>query len=127
MNIQVLTDTLPSNGYSNICRYYNQHKPTDWMPLSKAGIYEGGFEVRLSQTEIDNLKQRYQRYLDPNEKVRQYRWNNGWLCGMGYVPLNEDETLLLYKGLQNILGETKVDYKKFSYNKEWWENQLSNH
>ena len=111
MFIHVLTDILPVNGYINICKYYNDHKPEGCMPLSKAGVCEGGFEVQLSQIEICSLKQTSQRHLDPNDKVRQLRWNDGWLFGMGYIPLKNEEILLLYKSLQYVLGESKVEYK----------------
>ena len=114
MNIQVLTDTLPIDGYQKFCKYYNQNKPKSWMAISKAGVYEGGFEVPLSPTEISRLKERYpDRILDPNDKFRQLRWSNGWLIGWGYSPLREDETALLYAALQNVLGESKVNYKPF--------------
>ena len=108
MFIRVLTDTLPENGYREILYYYNSNKPDNWKNLRQAGVYEGGFEVSKNESEIEELQKRY-RYLDPNEKVRQVRWSNGRLLGLGHLPLLEEETLLLYQALKHVLGENLVE------------------
>lgn len=122
-SIQVLTDKLPPNAYDMICNYYNTHKPNEASPIRKAGVYEGGFEIPLTKTEINQLKAKYGS-LDPNQTVRQLRWNLGWLLNYGHAGLLQSEELLLLESLRNLLGPSKVRYVPYKYNKTWWENQL---
>ena len=121
-SIQVLTDKLPKNGYNLICSYYNTHKPSGASPIREAGVCEGGFEIPLTETEINQLKVKYGR-LDPNQTVRQLRWNLGWLRSFGHAGLHESEELLLLESLRNLMGPSKVRYAPYKYNKTWWENQ----
>jgi len=122
-SIQVLTDTLPKDGYKLICEYYNTHKPEDAMFIRKAGVYEGGFEIPLNKDELNILSQRYSN-LDPNQMVRQLRWNMGWLLSFGYAGLHESEEKLLLDSLIHVLGKDKVVYKPYTNNETWWEEQL---
>lgn len=122
-SIQVLTDKLPKNGYHLICEYYNTNKSVDAMPLQKANVCEGGFEIPLNESELAIIRRRYD-ILDQNQKVRQLRWSLGWLISMGHNGLFKEEEELLLKSLKHVLGEDKVDYKPYIYNKTWWESQL---
>jgi hypothetical protein len=122
-SIQVLTDTLPKDGYNRICKYYNTHKPKDAMIIRKAGVCEGGFEIPLNKEELNILRQNYYN-LDPNQMVRQLRWNLGWLRGRGHVSLLESEEKLLLDALRHVLGKDNVVYKPYTNNKTWWEEQF---
>jgi hypothetical protein len=108
--IKVHTDTLPTNGYEDICRFYNQNRTPNSNPIREAGVWEGGFEISLTDQEIANINLRTTYPLDPNDKVRQVRWSRGRLLSMGYVCLQEEEYQLLYKSLVHVLGKDKVSW-----------------
>ena len=50
-NIKVLVKSFPS--YTPILDWYNANKPKHWSPIKEAGIYEGGFEVPLTEVELE--------------------------------------------------------------------------
>jgi hypothetical protein len=105
--IKVLVSTLPS--YASILDKYNDIKPLDWAPIRKASVYEGGFEVPLHGEELRLLREKYpDSLLDQNDYVRQLRWSNGALKSFGYIPLKDEETLMLGKALVSVLGVDNV-------------------
>lgn len=106
--IKVLVKSFPS--YTPILAWYNANKPTDWQPLREAGIDEGGFEVRLTSAELEQMRQRRYGSLDPNECVRQMEWHRGELRPHHHYPsLREEEKKLLGEALQMVLGAEKVE------------------
>ena len=119
--IQVLVNKLPTNCYQDIIKYYNERRPEGSQPIYKAAVCEGGFEIPLDKEEIDNLKtHKGQPYLDPNDTVRQVRWNSGWLLNMSYMNLREEETSLLYQALKHVMGDDQVVCQNYVNNKTWW-------
>ena len=111
--IKVLVPSFPS--YAPILEWYNANKPNEWAPIKEAGICEGGFEVPLSEAELERMKQRY-NYLDANQRVRQLEWRLGELRRHhGYAALYEEEILLLSQALQAVLGHEKVEVTKAIY------------
>jgi hypothetical protein len=107
--IRVLSDTLPG-GYAPILAFYNTNKPANWSPINKAPVCEGGFEIPLNAEEIAILRESCEgKMLNPNDYVRQLRWNKGTLESFTHVPLKEDEIRLLGRALAAALGADKVE------------------
>jgi hypothetical protein len=102
--IKVLIDTLPG-GYGPIIEYYNANKPADWMPIAKAGVAEGGFEIKLNP---DELARKMNWYSDYNDRVRQLRWSDGKLLSNCYVGFTDEQTALLFQALQQSLGDQVI-------------------
>ena len=112
--IMVGLKTIPG-GYKPILDYYNENRPEGSQPLYKAGVCEGGFEIPLDPKVLAQYRTSG-RSLDPNEKVRQLRWNGGALVPMYHASLTQEETLLLYSALCHALGEgnvSLVEYRSF--------------
>ena len=108
--IKVSFTSFPS--YEPVLKWYNDHKPADWAPIAEAGICEGGFEVPLTATELDGLRQRYRR-LDYNDRVRQLEWHKGTLRQHhSHATLRSDEIVLLGEALQAVFGRDKVEISK---------------
>ena len=108
--IQVHVDTLPTNGYKDICQFYNQNRKPNSNPIREAGVWEGGFEISLTDQEINKIKLRTMYTLDPNDTVRQVRWSKGCLLAMGYAGFQEEEYQLLYNSLVHVLGKDNVSW-----------------
>ena len=104
--IHVLTDELPG-GYKPIIDFYNQNKPSEWSELRKADVSEGGFECYLPNKNLEEIKKKLYLY-DMNTLVQQVRWSDGKLLSMGYIGLGYEQTQLLFKALQHILGADQV-------------------
>jgi hypothetical protein len=110
--IRVLSATL-SSGYAPILAYYNTNKPAHWLPMNKAAVCEGGFEIPLNAEELARLKERSSgALLDQNDYVRQLRWHNGTLVSFAHSPLREEEIHLLGSALAAVLGADKVQIIK---------------
>jgi hypothetical protein len=108
--IHVLLKTLPG-GYGPILGTYNANRPAGSQPIYKAGVCEGGFEIPLNAQERDQLEQRAKqldRRLDPNDYVRQLRWNKGKLQSGFYAGFTEAEVSLLYAALVAVFGAENV-------------------
>ena len=105
--IKVLLQSFP--GYGPILEWYNANKPNEWQAIRKAGIAEGGFEVPLTKAELEIMQEKYER-LEPDQYVRQLEWHRGELRQHhNYATLWEEETLLLGKALQTVLGDENVE------------------
>ena len=93
-------------GYKPIVDMYNKLKPSDWNPIFEGRFCEGGFEMAL---EDDIMKQQLSRgYNDPNNLVRQVRWNNGKLESGYHIGFKPCHTLLLFHVLVEIWGLENV-------------------
>lgn len=103
--IHVLTETL-KDGYAPILQYYNTNKPFHWNPILEGGFAEGGFEIKLEHELLQEAKK--DRYYDKNSVVRQVRWCKGKLESGLYIPLTEEQTVLLFQALQHSLGKENV-------------------
>lgn len=104
--IKVLVDTLPG-GYEPILAMYNANRPPGSEPIYKAGVCEGGFEIPLNAEERAKIEESG-RMLDPNDYVRQLRWNRGKLQSGYHKGFTKEETELLYLTLVSVLGENNV-------------------
>ena len=109
--IKVLVPRLKS--YEEVIDYYNQNKPLKWEPLSKLNRAEGGFQIALSPIELDKhikyLESRFgNNLIDENDEIKQLRWSNGMLRSNYHMGFTKEETMLLYKALQNSLGKEYV-------------------
>ena len=111
-NIKVLVKSFPS--YTPILDWYNANKPKHWSPIKEAGIYEGGFEVPLTEVELEYFKKiNNTRILNQNDYVRQLEWNRGVLVQHNnYAPLLEEEKLLIGQALIAVLGSDNVNITK---------------
>jgi hypothetical protein len=104
--IKVLVKSFPS--YAPILEWYNANKPSDWPAIREARRDEGGFEVPLTSTEVENMREKYGR-LDPNQYVRQLEWYKGELRQHQYfASLRQEEKKLLGEALQHVFGCDKV-------------------
>ena len=79
----------------------NNNKEKHEMPLEELNREEGGFKIRLPEM--------YDKDCDENEKIKQLRWNKGYLVQhLFYETFSEKETILLYNALVNVLGKDNV-------------------
>ena len=109
--IKVLLKTLPG-GYAPILAAYNANRPPGSKQLYKADVDEGGFEIPLSEQELQELLQdakKTGRRLNRNNYVRQLRWNKGKLQAGFNEGFTQEELTLLYSVLVSVLGETNVE------------------
>jgi len=93
-------------GFEPICNLYNKKKPAHWKPIRRVGCYEAGFEMDLE----DDLLQSQIRLgnTDPNELIRQLRFNRGRLEAGYYIGFTPEQTQLLFETLVEIWGEEYV-------------------
>ena len=92
-------------GYKPIIDLYNKMKPSSWKPIFEGRFCEGGFEMAL---EDEIIKMRGSRYNDPNDLVRQVRWNRGKLESGSYIGFKPCHTALLFDVLVQIWGPENV-------------------
>ncbi len=87
--------------YKLVLEYYNQHKKNDDMVLEKLDRCEGGFQIRIVEKQNENI--------DVYKKIRQLRWNSGYLVSShSHIPFTNEEELLLFESLQHVLGKDNV-------------------
>ena len=98
MSIKVFVSKID---YKPILEYYNQHKKIDDVDLEYLDRCEGGFQIKIIEKQKEDI--------DENKKIRQLRWNSGYLIShRGYTSFTTDEKMLLFESLQNVLGEDNV-------------------
>jgi hypothetical protein len=69
-------------------------------PLERLNRCEGGFQIQISYMK--------DQYCDPNNKIKQLRWNKGYLSPMKYISFTYKEQKLLYYALVYVIGEEYV-------------------
>ena len=89
--------------YQQIIDYYNSIKPNHYMRLKILDRCEGGFQISLDDSELALVKS-----CDVNCKIKQLRWNRRKLDRLKYIGFNQEETILLYRSLVHVFGETTV-------------------
>lgn len=109
MPIRVLVKQITDKELHQILRYYNLHKSDNEEPLELLDRCEGGFCIK-----IDYLK-KYQG--DPNHKIKQVRWKNGYLVSEPYISFRSEEESLLYDALSYVLGKNNVKMEPMNNNK----------
>lgn len=105
MPLQVLLDTITSQQMTDILEYYNMNKLPSEQPLELLDRFEGGFKI--------NIEGFYDKFCDDNKKIKQLRWNNGYLVSGYYVSFTKTEEKLLYDALVYVLGNTNVVNKEY--------------
>jgi hypothetical protein len=103
MPIKVLVKSIDSDKIQQILDYYNENKPEEAEPLERLDRCEDGFQIKLSYMK--------EQMGDINKKIKQVRWNKGYLLSKGYISFKNDEEMLLYESLVYVLGSNNVIYK----------------
>jgi hypothetical protein len=102
MAIRVHTKSIHSDQLQKILDYYNSNKSFDEEPLELLDRCEVGFKIQISY--MKNLEG------DENDKIKQVRWNKGYLVSSKYISFKEKEELLLYDALTHVLGKHNVTF-----------------
>jgi hypothetical protein len=101
MTIQVLVDIIDDETYQNICKFYNDNKDENELPLQILDRFEGGFKIDIP--EKDWKKSPLGNFTDENDKIRQLRWRNRMLVSGGYKSFTGKQGMLLYEALIHSL------------------------
>lgn len=104
MPIKVLVNSIDNEKIQEILVYYNENKSPEEEPLEILDRCEGGFQIKLSY-----LKE---QMCDINKRIKQMRWNKGYLTSKGYISFRYKEEMLLYESLINALGSNNVIYEQ---------------
>ena len=64
------------------------------MSIDELDRCEGGFKIACEE--------------NSNSKIKQLRWNKRKLDPLNFVGFDEDETILLYRSLVHVFGESAV-------------------
>lgn len=100
MSIKVLVNSIEKDKLQLVLDHYNMNKETTDEPLELLDRCEGGFKINLSY--LKNLQG------NENDKIKQVRWNKGFLTSKGFISFREKEKMLLYEALVHVLGKDKV-------------------
>ena len=98
--IQVLKKHIEPEEMQKILEYYNSKKMENEEPLEILNRCEGGFKIQISYFK--------NQPGDENNKIKQLRWNRGYLSPMKYISFEYNGQKLLYYALVNALGEENV-------------------
>ena len=92
-------------GYQSVLDYYNLHKSEDSKELRISGAAEGGFEISLTEEELNSRPKG-----DYNTTVRQLRFGGfgNTLTSNFNIGFTREQTLLLFKALESSLGVGQV-------------------
>jgi hypothetical protein len=90
--------SISKEEYQLVIDYYNTIKPRHFLLIEELDRCEGGFKIALSDSEANNM----------NGQLKQLRWNKRKLDPLNFIGFNEDETLLLYRSLVHVFGESAV-------------------
>jgi len=97
--IKVLVDTIENETFQKILDYYNNNKESGEQDLERLSRAEGGFQIKLPESQLD----RTNKYLDSNQKIRQLRWNRGYLISGCYIGFTHKQYMLLYNAMVHAL------------------------
>jgi hypothetical protein len=109
MPIKVSVSSISNEELQLILDYYNSHKDILEEPLELLNRCEGGFQIAIPYMK--------NQQTDANNKVKQVRWNRGYLLSTKYIHFKNHEELLLYQSLAHVLGEKNVFLKD---DVKWW-------
>ena len=93
--ITVKFGSISQEEYQQVVEFYNTTKPSQYMSLEELDRCEGGFKIAMNDSEA-------------NDKIKQLRWNKRKLDPMNFIGFNEAETILLYRSLVHVFGESAV-------------------
>ena len=100
MRIRVLVDIIEYEDLQKILDYYNSNKSIEDGPLEHLDRCEGGFQIVIPY--MSDI------ICDANKKIKQLRWNKGYLDPYRYINFTEKEQKLLYESLVYALGNNNV-------------------
>ena len=95
MPIEVTVDNISLEILNEILDYYNTNKSETDEPLELLDRYEDGFKIKIKSKENE--------ICDPNEKIKQLRWNKKRLTSDKYIGFTEKEEFLLYESMVYVL------------------------
>ena len=104
MQIKVLVDEIDDKTFQKILDYYNSKKGKNDEPLERLDRCEGGFKIQLSYMK--------NQFGDENKRIKQLRWNKGYLLSQGYISFRYKEEMLLFEALANVLGSDNVIFEE---------------
>jgi len=87
--------SISKDEYQQVVDYYNTIKPSHYMSIEELDRCEGGFKIACEANYT-------------NGKIKQLRWNKRKLDPLNFVGFDEDETILLYRSLVHVFGESAV-------------------
>lgn len=96
MTIKVLLQSIEQAKLQQILDHYNKNKLDVEQPLELLDRCEGGFKI--------NIDYMNDKFCDDNKKIKQLRWNNGFLVSQYYIPFSKLEEKRLYDALVHVLG-----------------------
>ena len=100
MTIKVLVPSIEKETIQKILDCYNSKKSDGEEPLEILARCEGGFQIKITNMkEVD---------CDANKKIKQLRWEKGYLVSQNYRGFTKKEELLLYYSLVVVLGNNNV-------------------
>ena len=101
--ISVKFATISREECQQVLDHYNSIKPSHFMVLEELDRCEGGFQLALNTSELAlNAKS------DVNNQIKQLRWNRRKLDPSNYIGFDVEETMLLYRSLVHVFGESFV-------------------
>jgi len=104
MPIKVFVNSIDTETIQKILNYYNSKKFKDEEPLEILDRCEGGFKIQLSYMK--------DQQCDENKRIKQLRWNKGYLLSQGYKSFRYKEEMLLFVALANVLGSDNVIFEQ---------------
>ena len=100
MTIKVLVHSIEKETIQEILACYNSKKRDGEEPLEILGRCEGGFQIKITKMK--------EVHCDANKKIKQLRWNKGYLVSQKYIGFTKEEELLLFNSMLNVLGNNNV-------------------
>ena len=100
MKIKVSTKEISNHDVQKILDFYNSKKSQTEEPLEILNRCESGFQIKISYMK--------NQYCDINNKIKQLRWEKGYLSSQKYIDFTIQEKTLLYNALISVLGNNKV-------------------
>ena len=95
--ITVKFASISPEEYQQIIDHYNNIKPSSFNVLERLDRSEGGFQIAL------NLER-----CGANDQIKQLRWNRRKLDPLHFIGFNREETMLLYRSIVHVFGESAV-------------------
>jgi len=109
MPIKILVKYLEEYELQKVLEFYNKNKEIDDEPLELLDRAEGGFQIQVPELKNKPIH-------NPNQKVKQLRWNKGYLLPHfsfheNYPNFTFGEERLLLKSFEYAIGAENVKYE----------------
>ena len=108
MQIRVLVNKFSKHEMDQILIYYNSHKNNNDKCIERLNRAEGGFMIEIDKIdEINKIDKNSNE--NPNEKIKQLRWDKKKLVKHQHYPsFTDTELLLLFESMKEVLGNNVV-------------------